>query len=130
MTINEERRQPTISAEMTELAGALARATRTGPNPTDARQIVGDLAATAEHLAQVSEQLATWYEHVEDGVHYDGQDPGTEGTHRTVVAATHLREAAHEHLRLAAAVLRLAETANDVIRWNPEPQAGERDGSS
>lgn len=122
MAINEEHRQAEIAGELEELARTFAHSTRAIPNPQNSYDMLGDLATMVDHLEQVCDQLAKWHETVEDGVHYDGREPGREGTHPTISVAYYLREAAHEHLRLAAGAIRSAQQRNSELRWYPEPQ--------
>lgn len=118
MTINEEGRQVAIAAEVEEHARSLAHSTRSVPSPSDSYRLLGELSATADHLAQVLAQLAAWHRHAEDGTHYDGEDEGREGSPQR--AADELDRAARA-ATAAATEIGLAHASNSFVRWYDSP---------
>ena len=118
MTTNEEGRQVAIAAEIEEMTRSLAHSTRTVPRPFDSYRLLGELSATADHLAQVLTQLATWHRNVEDGTHYDGEDDGRTGS--PLAAADELDTAARAFAEASEHISR-AHSANAGVRWYDSP---------
>lgn len=83
MAINEETRQLDIAGELEATARTLAHSTRAVPKPSDSYRLLGELSATADHLAQ----LATWHAATQDGTHYDGEDEGSNGSPQLAAAS-------------------------------------------
>lgn len=61
MAINEQARQLVVAGELEATARTLAHSTRAVPKPFESYRLLGDLSATADHLAQVLAQLTTWH---------------------------------------------------------------------
>lgn len=119
MAINEQDRQLEIATEVEELSRTLAHSTRTVPQPFDSYGMLGELRATADHLAQVLEQLSRWHSKVQDGVHYEGDGDPTERALSSV--ASELDEAARTVI-VASEYIGRAHTSNSVVRWYQTPQ--------
>lgn len=114
MAINEEQRQLEVAREAEELLRNLAHSTRDVPNPQDSYPMLGELGAIIAHLAQVTNQLASWHNRAEDGTHYEGEDGDSTGSARA--AAVELTTAVSA-LNLAANHVGRAHTRNGVVRW-------------
>lgn len=118
MTINEEGRQLAIASELEATARTLAHSTRAVPSPADSYRLLGELNATADHLAQVLKQLAAWHSSAEDGVHYNGEDGGTVAS--PTAACIELTEASQAVAKAAEHIGR-AHSHNGVVRWYDSP---------
>lgn len=116
MVTNQQDRQVEIAGELEEAARTLAHSTRTVPSPFDSYRLLGELAATVDHLEQTCTQLAAWHRGVVDRQHYVGEDNRGDGATGTITAAAEL-DAAVEALARAADALRAAHAANGVVRW-------------
>lgn len=118
MTINEESRQVAIAGELEATARTLAHSTRAVPSPIDSYRLLGELNATADHLAQVLNQLAAWHGSAEDGMHYDGEAGGTLAS--PTAAGIELTEASQAVTKAAEHISR-AHSHNGVVRWYDSP---------
>lgn len=119
MAINEQARLLEVASKLESNSRTLAHSTRAIPDPSDTYRLLGELGATADHLAQVLEQLATWHSNVENDTHYDGEDGGTTGSPQKAAAELH---AAARALSLASEHIGLAHTHSGVVRWHRAPQ--------
>lgn len=116
MAVNEQHRQVEVARDLEALAKTLAHSTRDVPAPFDSYTLLGELAATVDHIEQVCRQLAAWHASVVDGTHYAGEDERGDGATGTVTAAAELERAAAA-LDTASAAVRAAHSANGVVRW-------------
>ena len=123
MAVNEEGRQVEIANDLVELTQSLVHSTRAVPRPSDSYDLLGDLRAAQEALAQVYTQLAAWHGAAVAGTHYNGEDgrgmagvpaAGPEGqvSGLLTMAAASATE--------AAALVSRAHSANGVVRWFDE----------
>lgn len=114
MSINEEHRQIAVAEAMTQQAQTLARSTRAVPIPAESYQLIGELRATIDHLAQVSRQLSTWYETVPDSgmVAADSEEANRDAQE----VASSLMQVAWS-LDGIDATLSRAHSASSAIRW-------------
>lgn len=119
MAINEDARQRAVAAELEAAARTLAHSTRAVPNPADSYELLGELSATADHLAQVLVQLATWHDAAQDGTTYTGEDGDRTGSPQA--AAAELYAAAREVTEASQHISR-AHSHNAVVRWQQPPQ--------
>lgn len=128
MTINDERRQVAIAAELAETARTLAHSTRNIPRPSDSYALLGNLVAAQRSIAQVYEQLAAWHGQVIEGIHHDGEEPsdvvrlhgrGTAGARAALLEAK-------EHAELVEHHLMAAHSSNGMIRWFDDTDPGPR----
>lgn len=120
MSSNEQHRQLEVARELEASARTLAHSTRDVPSPADSYELLGELSATVDHLEQVCLQLGRWHSHVQDGVHYDGEDERGDGATGTVTSASDLARAARS-LTTATQHLQAAHAANGVVRWRETP---------
>lgn len=114
MTINEEARQLEDAVAIESKTRGLAHSTRDVPKPSDSYQMLGELSGAVDNLAQVLDQLATWHNRVEDGVHYDGEAGDLYGN--AEAAGSQLKAAALA-LKDARANIDQAHQFNSVVRW-------------
>lgn len=119
MAINEERRQRAVAAELEAAARTLAHSTRAVPNPADSYELLGELGATADHLAQVLAQLASWHDAAQDGTTYNGEDGGRTGSPQAAAAELH---AAARAVTEASQHISRAHAHNAVVRWQRPTQ--------
>lgn len=114
MAVNEEARQLDVASELEEAARTLAHSTRAVPKPFESYRLLGELSATADHLAQVLAQLATWHAATQDGTHYDGEDGGRTGSPQAAADELH---AAARAVTEASEHIGRAHAHNGVVRW-------------
>lgn len=119
MATNEETRQLDIASELEATARTLAHSTRAVPKPSESYPLLGELSATADHLAQVLTQLAAWHASAQDGTHYDGEDGGRNGSPQAAADELH---AAARAVAEASGHIGRAHAHNGVVRWYETPQ--------